>query len=177
MLTALVSLLAGLIGISSGAWLSYKFGDRAEQTRWQRAHLFRWDVNRLAVYSEYVEALKTEVRCCLTVASCLNLIERKVYTPIGEAQRALEDIANRRAACFDKLLLLADPSTVEAARAWQNSVRKLSDSLSLDPMSSRIEFNVLVEATGDNRDLFQNAARASLGNEAVPAPDRTSRKW
>jgi hypothetical protein len=121
-MSALLEQLPTLIGVMLGALMSYGASALTERSTWRRAQAARWDERRLQAYADYAAALKTEIRLCLRMATSLNLATSTHPLAPEAGVELLEEAEDRRSQLFENLLLLAQPSTIEAARKWQRAV-------------------------------------------------------
>ncbi|WP_153275402.1 hypothetical protein [Rhodococcus sp. P1Y] len=107
--------------------------------------------------------MKREVHLCIRMAAAMHLgtMDEAPLENV-EGVRLLNATEERRADAFEGLLLLADKQTIDAARAWHESVWRLRDTVNGTRTVDQDTFMSLFRATGVARDDFHQAARQSL---------------
>jgi hypothetical protein len=167
-----VTQILTIAGVLLGSAATFVVTTSAERLRWRRTQSARWDDKRLAAYTEYSNAVKRMVRLCRRIAETRNLLATgrpvdvdAAFTELGEAETA-------RTLTWETVLLLGDPATVSAARAWHEQVWRLERIL----RAENPEESAFVEAyktTMLRRNEFYACARADLGVGSGTLPELT----
>ena len=122
----IVTQVLTIAGVLLGSTATFIATSATERTRWRRAHSARWDDKRLLAYAEYANAVKRAVRLCRRIAETKNLLS--TGRPIEDIEAALTELADaetERAVKWETVLLLGEPETISAARAWHEKVWQL----------------------------------------------------
>jgi hypothetical protein len=145
-----------------GGIVSYVGAYATERRRWARERSSRWDARRLEAYLEYARALKEESRLTLRIATALGVGTATDPISLEDGRPLRQAAEHERSALFESLLLLGDPLTVSAARAWQqagwDAYRYL---INVSPPTNE-GFTPLYEIAGEKRDAFYVSARIGL---------------
>jgi hypothetical protein len=168
-----------------GGIVSYIGASLTERIRWARERSSRWDHSRLDAYMQYARALKEEVRITLRIASGLGAGTSTDQLTLDEGRLLRQVAEHERSALFEGLLLLGDPATVEAARAWQGAAWDVYQYLLATDAPQNDEFIALYEIVGTKRDAFYRSARIGLeifngdyvSTELPSAMERRSRRF
>jgi len=165
--------LPALLGVILGAAGTIAASAFADRGRWTRGMTVRWDERRLAAYIEYASTLKDiiSVLMRMTAENRPESLSRPMDREAGHA--ALAESESRRTRVWEQVLLLGDPPTIEAARAWRTEVRRL-EQLAARRTYSHSEWQSLVERVDHARDRFYAAARGGL---AVPGGAISTAAW
>jgi hypothetical protein len=158
---SVVQPLLALIGVAIGAFGSYLVGSATERVRWRREQSSRWDDRRAQAYAEYGYAVKNVYIQCLRLARL-----RAEETHVGqaaapEALSQLGALTAERTAKWELVLLLGDPETIAAARAWHRRIWQVELLARGDITGVGLE--ELVAAVNADRACFYTAARHDLG--------------
>src|SRR5438270_1656456 len=121
--------IAGVLLGSAGTFIATS---TTERTRWRRAQSARWDDRRLIAYVEYANAVKHMVRLCRRIAETKNLLTTGQPIDLDSADIALAEAETERALKWETVLLLGEPATISAARAWHEQVWRLEHMLRED---------------------------------------------
>ncbi|WP_233160533.1 hypothetical protein [Actinophytocola xanthii] len=128
----IVAQVLTIAGVLLGAAATFVVTSATERTRWQRAQSVRWDDKRLVGYAEYANAVKHMVRLCRRIAETKGLLSTGQPVDIDSTFAALADAETQRAAQWETVLLLGEPTTIVAARAWSEQVWRLEHILRQD---------------------------------------------
>nr|WP_232328552.1 cytochrome P450 [Kibdelosporangium sp. MJ126-NF4]CEL23501.1 putative secreted protein [Kibdelosporangium sp. MJ126-NF4]CTQ89115.1 putative secreted protein [Kibdelosporangium sp. MJ126-NF4] len=131
----IVAQILTFVGVLLGAAATFLVTTVTERTRWRRAQVARWDEKRLQAYTEYANTVKQMVRLCRRVAETKKLLPTGEPVDIDDAFTALSEAETDRALKWETVLLLGDPATVVAARAWHEQVWQLESILRNDETS------------------------------------------
>jgi hypothetical protein len=165
-IVAQVLTIAGVLLGSAATFVATSVGER---TRWRRAQTARWDDKRLAAYAEYANAVKRAVRLCRQIAETKDLLDTGQRIDIDAGFAALAEAETERAIKWETVLLLGEPATISAGRAWHEQVWRLAAIL-------RKDGSTFVEAYKDAmrlRNEFYARARADLNVSSGDLPELT----
>jgi hypothetical protein len=152
-LPALLGVLVGTLGTILATYVT-------ERARWSRAKSVRWDERRLDAYAEYARALKSVSLLAMRLYAATDPtwpstpLDRETGLPL------LVEAQAERSKAWERVLLLGDAATVDAAREWSDAVRALS-SVVRRP-DSRLDWEAAVRDLDRCRDRFYEAARGGL---------------
>ena len=149
-----------------------KTGTLAERNRWRRERDARWDNARMSAYAEYGDAVKKVNHLASRIAAGRGLPHSvEPRTPDAAAMEALEEAGGVRARAWERVLLLGDPQTVAAARAWHEATWVLVY-YAQGRVPSPDQWEPAMRETEVTRDRFYACARKDLGvkGEAVSTP-------
>jgi hypothetical protein len=157
-----VQQLPALIGVVVGALASYLVSSATERRRWQHQQSTRWDEKRVQAYADYGNAVKNVFYLCgrITNSRGLGLMREKI--DIADALNELGRLASERSAKWETVLLLGDPDTVLAARAWHRLVGDMQRFVR-DNRADAGEWEALFDKVEAARATFYEAARRDLG--------------
>jgi hypothetical protein len=167
-----VTQILTIAGVLLGSAATFAVTTTTERIRWRRTQSARWDDKRLAAYTEYANAVKRMVRLCRRIAETRNLLGGGRPIDLDAAFAELAETETERALNWETALLLGDPATISAARAWHEQVWQLERLLRED----RPEEATFVEAykkTMRLRNDFYACARADLGIASGTLPELT----
>ena len=170
-MTDLVQALPTLIGVVIGALASYLATTANERARWKREQLTRWDENRAQVYAEYGTAVKSQYELCKRVAAARGIPTTAEPLEPGRGIDQLARIESKRAAKFERVLLMGSPDTVTAARTWHRAVWDL-ELFARGVHDDPVEWRATDDAAMEARTWFYNAARQDLGVMSGQLPAR-----
>ncbi|MBO2450751.1 hypothetical protein J4573_26855 [Actinomadura barringtoniae] len=159
--------LPALVGVVIGAIGSYTVSSLTERSRWRRARAERWDQSKLQAYTRYANSLKAQFRIATRIAAARGLATAVEPMDPHEGLQQFAEAESRRTAEWESMLLLADVTTIAAARAWHEAVwglRPYIRGLHDDPE----DWRRALQRTSHARDGFYAAARNDLGIEGVP---------
>jgi len=162
-----VQQLPALIGVLIGAAGSYLVTSVNERARWRREQSRRWDPARLQAYVDYGNAVKKVFHLAARIAAYRGLHTQMSPLASGEGQALLEAAAQERTAKWETVLLLGDPATIAAARAWHVSVWRLEHFAKGNAQGTE-QWNAAVAEAGVKRQRYYEAARRDLGIGGVP---------
>lgn len=162
-MSEIVNQLPVLIGVIVGAVMSYVGSALTERSRWRRSITTRWDEKRLDAYANYADSVKQEIRLSMRMAADLQLGPRARPLPLEVGLPLLAEAEDRRSTNFEKVLLLGDKETINAARQWQRSVWELQFTLQDDPDERRQKFLEGYSKADAARARFHELARLDLG--------------
>jgi hypothetical protein len=172
MSSPLLTQLPALVGVCVGALATYTTTSLTERARWRRDRAIRWDDARMRAYAEYGDAVKKVSHLASRIAAGRDFLHSvEPLTPDAEAMEALGDADGARARAWESVLLLGDPQTVAAARAWHQAVWRLVW-FAQGRLTAVEQWEPSMRETQVTRDAFYDCARRDLGvkGEAVPTP-------
>ena len=126
----------------------------------------------MRAYADYGDAVKKVSHLASRIAAGRGFPHSvEPLVPDAGALEALEDADGARARAWESVLLLGDPQTVAAARAWHQAVWRLVW-FARARLSAVEQWEPSMRETEVARDAFYNCARRDLGvkGEAVPTP-------
>jgi hypothetical protein len=168
----LVQQLPALVGVAVGALATYATTALGERARWRRDRAARWDAARMRAYAEYGDAVKKVSHIASRIAAGRGLPHSvEPLAPSTEAMETLSNAGGDRARAWEPVLLLGDPETVSAARAWHQAVWRL-EWYAAGRLTAADQWEPAMRATEVARDWFYGCARKDLGvsGGAVPTP-------
>jgi hypothetical protein len=152
-----------LVGVLLGGSISYVFTSRLERARNRREMVIRWDIRKYEAFVEYLAAVTRMARMCgqLVRARGWDPLAAEVEPEAG--RKALDEFESARTAAYERVVMLADETGIEAADVLNAAVWKLEwfgrgavDDCSVADW--REALSVYTAAL----DRFQQAARANL---------------
>jgi hypothetical protein len=168
----LVQELPVLIGVGVGALASFATTSLGDRARWRRERAARWDEARMRAYAEYGDAIKKVTHLASRIAAGRGLPHSvESLAPDAAAIEALSNAGGERARAWESVLLLGDPETVAAARAWHQAVWRL-EWFATGRLTAADQWEPAMRETEVTRDRFYDCARRDLGVKggAVPTP-------
>jgi hypothetical protein len=163
-----------IAGVLLGSAATFVVTSTTERTRWRRAQSARWDDRRLLAYSEYANAVKHMVRLCRRIAETKDLLSTGQPIDLDTAFTALAEAETQRAAQWETVLLLGEPATISAARAWSEQVWQLEFILRQDHPDAS-SFVTAYRNAMRLRNEFYAHARTDLHITSGPLPELTWR--
>ncbi|MFL6143232.1 MAG: hypothetical protein ACJ72N_15385 [Labedaea sp.] len=170
----IVAQVLTIAGVLLGSATTFVVTSTTERTRWRRAQSARWDDKRLLAYSEYADAVKHMVRLCRRIAETKGLLSTGQAVVLDPAFAALAEAETERAARWEAVLLLGDPTTISAARAWSEQVWRLERILREEHPDASSFISAYQDAMR-LRNEFYARARADLDITTGPLPELTWR--
>lgn len=168
----IVAQVLTIAGVLLGSAATFIVTSSTERTRWRRTQTARWDDKRLAAYADYANAVKHMVRLCRRIAETKGLLSTGEPIELDSAFAALAEAETRRAAQWETVLLLGEPATISAARAWSEQVWLLEHILRDNhPVAS--SFTDAYRGAMRLRNEFYAHAREDLGITSGPLPELT----
>ena len=161
--------LPALIGVVIGAAASYLVGTATERTRWRREQSSRWDEKRAQAYAEYSHAIKCLYIHSLRIANSRMRGDMSDSTDYGEALAELSRLVDERTEKWEIVLLLGDPETIAAGRAWHRHVWQM-EFFARGERTDNDQYNRLREEVDSDRARFYEAARNDLGIKSGEVP-------
>ncbi|MBB5958207.1 hypothetical protein FHS29_004815 [Saccharothrix tamanrassetensis] len=161
-----------IAGVLLGSAATFVVTSTTERTRWRRAQSARWDDKRLLAYSEYANAVKPMVRLCRRIAETKGLLSTGEPVDLGSAFADLAEAETERAARWETVLLLGEPATISAARAWSEQVWRLEHILRDDQPDASAFIDAYRNAMR-LRNEFYDRARTDLDITSGPLPELT----
>ncbi|MFI9811732.1 hypothetical protein [Saccharothrix variisporea] len=168
----IVAQVLTIVGVLLGSAATFVVTSTTERTRWRRAQSARWDDKRLLAYSEYANAVKHMVRLCRRIAETKGLLSTGQPIDLDSAFTALAEAETERAARWETVLLLGEPTTISAARAWSEQVWRLERILREDNPDSS-SFADAYRSAMRLRNEFYARARVDLDIASGPLPELT----
>ena len=170
----IVAQVLTIAGVLLGSATTFIVTSATERTRWRRAQSARWDDKRLLAYSEYANAVKHMVRLCRRIAETKGLLTTGQPIDLDSAFADLADAETQRAAQWETVLLLGEPTTISAARAWSEQVWQLEHILREDHPGTSSFIDSYRNAMR-LRNEFYTHARTDLDITSGPLPELTWR--
>lgn len=161
-----------IVGVLLGSAATFVVTSATERARWRRAQSARWDDKRLLAYSEYANAVKHMVRLCRRIAETKGLLSTGQPIDLTTAFTALAEAETQRAAQWETVLLLGEPTTISAARAWSEQVWHLEHILREDHPEASSFTNAYRDAMRLRNEFYAHA-RTDLGITSGPLPELT----
>ncbi|WP_433264608.1 hypothetical protein ACQPZF_35540 [Actinosynnema sp. CS-041913] len=161
-----------IVGVLLGSAATFVVTSTTERIRWRRAQSARWDEKRLLAYSEYANAVKHMVRLCRRIAETKGLLSTGQPVDLDDSFAALAEAETERAARWETVLLLGEPATISAARAWSEQVWRLELILREDQPDAS-SFIDAYRNTMRLRNEFYARARVDLDITSGPLPELT----
>ncbi|HWO64311.1 MAG TPA: hypothetical protein VNO31_30190 [Umezawaea sp.] len=168
----IVAQVLTIAGVLLGSAATFIFTSTIERARWRRTQSARWDDKRLLAYSEYANAVKQMVRLCRRIAETKELLATGQPLDLDTAFTALAEAETERAARWETVLLLGDPTTISAARAWSEQVWQLEHILR-EKTPSPTAFTNAYRNAMRLRNNFYAHARGDLDITSGPLPELT----
>jgi hypothetical protein len=167
----IVQQLPVLTGVVIGALASYLVSSATERAQWRRQQAARWDDKRVQVYADYGYSVKNVYIACLRIVENRGLNTKSVPTDpqvFGEFER----LTTERTAKWESVLLLGNPETIAAARAWHRSIWQME--VIARGIRAETAWAAILDKVNDARTRFYEAARRDLGitSGRVPHVDR-----
>ncbi len=162
-----------LVGVVVGAAASYATVSLGERKRWRRKLSTRWDQRRLSTYMDYAASVKNLFHLALRLATARGVSTLVVPMDPVEGARLCAEAEERRSTHWESVLMLGDPETISAARAWHGAVLRLIQT-SLKSEFSVADWEAARAVTAGARDRYYESARASLG---VAGFDKSADVW
>ncbi|XVS62900.1 hypothetical protein ACQPYE_32265 [Actinosynnema sp. CA-299493] len=168
----IVAQVLTIVGVLLGSGATFVVTSATERTRWRRAQSARWDDKRLLAYSEYANAVKRMVRLCRRIAETKGLLSTGQPVDLDSAFTDLAEAETDRAARWETVLLLGEPATISAARAWSEQVWRLEHVVREDDPDPS-SFTDAYRSAMRLRNEFYASARADLDITSGPLPELT----
>lgn len=168
----IVTQVLTIAGVLLGSAATFVVTTTIERTRWRRSQSTRWDDKRLTAYTEYANAVKRSVRLCRRIAETRNLLATGRPIDLDAAFAELAEAETERALSWETVLLLGDPASIAAARAWHEQVWRLERILREDHPDG-MTFVEAYKNTMRLRNDFYACARADLGVAGGTLPELT----
>jgi hypothetical protein len=172
----IVAQVLTIAGVLLGAAATFVVTSTTERTRWRRAQSARWDDKRLLAYSEYANAVKHMVRLCRRIAETKGLLSTGQPIDLDSAFTDLAEAETQRAARWETVLLLGEPATISAARAWSEQAWRLERLLRDNHPDDHPDASPFIDTYRNAmrlRNEFYAHARADLGITSGPLPELT----
>jgi hypothetical protein len=168
----IVAQVLTIAGVLLGSAATFIATTTTERIRWRRTQFARWDDKRLMAYTEYANAVKRSVRLCRRIAETRNLLTTGQPIDLDAAFADLAEAETERALKWETVLLLGDPATISAARAWHEQVWRLESILHEDS-PGETSFIDAYKKTMRLRNDFYTRARADLDVTSGTLPELT----
>jgi hypothetical protein len=159
-----------IAGVLLGSAATFIVTSATERARWRRAQDARWDDKRLIAYTEYANAVKQMVRLCRRIAETKSLLPTGQPIDLDAAFTAIAEAETERALKWETVLLLGEPSTIDAARTWHEQVWRLEHILR-EEHPDRDSFVNAYQDAMRLRNEFYGHARKDLGITSGPLPE------
>jgi hypothetical protein len=166
--------LPALIGVVVGALASFMAGAASERARWRREQSARWDDRRAQAYADYGYAVKNVYVQCMRVAAMRRRKAAGERADYAEALAGLSVLTDERTAKWESVLLLGNPQTVAAARAWHRRVWQV-ERFARGERTDFEQWDALMTDIMADRARFYAEARRDLGITSGELPP--SGRW
>jgi hypothetical protein len=166
--------LPALLGVITGAVLSYAFTSVSERGRWKRGLSIRWDERRLTAYIEFANAVKISANIVVLILAEKGVLTANTGLTESEGLAMLSDAEGERSLKFDGVLMLGDTATITAATELSRRVWRLH---SFARGELRVDVEIWAEAFEEYRRAridFYHAARRSMGVPAASIQQRSA---
>ena len=154
--------LPALIGVVVGAGGSYLATSTGARTQWARSERARWEDKRIQVYAEYGHALKRAYELSKRISASRGLPTTAQPTPVEQGLAELSLTSIRGAELWESLLLLGEPSTIAAAKAWHQKIWRM-EAFANGQLTDPAEWRKAITAADETRSRFYETARRNLG--------------
>ena len=161
-MSGIIQQLPALIGVVVGALASYLAGAASEHARWRREQSARWDDRRAQAYADYGYAIKNVYVQCTRVAAMRSQGTGGDQVAYDEALAELGKLTDERTAKWESVLLLGNPETITAARAWHRRVWQV-ERFARGERADTDQWDALMEDITADRARFYAEARRDLG--------------
>jgi hypothetical protein len=168
----IVAQVLTIAGVLLGSAATFVVTSTTERTRWRRAQSTRWDDKRLLAYSEYANAVKHMVRLCRRIAETKGLLSTGRPVDVDSAFDDLAEAETQRAARWETVLLLGEPATISAARAWSEQAWQLEHILRDDHPDTSSFIDAYRNAMRLRNEFYAHA-RTDLDITSGPLPELT----
>jgi hypothetical protein len=168
-LNGFYSQLPALIGVVVGAGASYLATSAGARSQWARTQRVRWEEKRVQVYAEYAHAVKRLYELSKRICASRGLPTAGPPIPVEQGLTELALASIRRAELWESLLLLGNPSAIEAARAWHTSVWHM-EAFANGQLTDPVEWREAIAAADKNGYKFYEVARHDVGVDSGPLP-------
>jgi hypothetical protein len=168
-MASVVQQLPVLIGVAVGALASYLVTSATERTRWQRQQATRWDDKRAQIYADYGYAVKNVFEICKRIAAHNGLGTKSDPLDPAKASDELGRLTAERTAKWESMLLLGNPETIAAARAWHRLIWHM-ELFARGARTDEKEWLSLLAEVAIARTRFYEAARLDLGIKGGHVP-------
>jgi hypothetical protein len=128
----------------------------------------------MQAYAMYGDIIKRVYNLTIRMAAARGLPHTiEPLTPDADAMGALNEAEEKRAVAWESVLLLGDPETVAAARAWHQQIWRLIW-FAQGRLTDAEEWQAALKETAEARDRFYHYARRDLGvtGRAVATPSQ-----
>jgi hypothetical protein len=129
----------------------------------------------MRAYAEYAQAVKKVFYLALRIGVARGLPHpTEPLEPDPQAMELLSKAEAERASAWESVLLMGDPQTVAAARAWHQTIWHLVG-FAQGRVEGANQWQAAKDASAQARDKFYESARRDLGvqGEAVTTPPWT----
>lgn len=168
----IVAQVLTIAGVLLGSSATFIATSMTERTRWRRTHSARWDDKRLVAYAEYANAVKRAVRLCRRIAETKNLLTTGQPIELDSGFAAIAEAETERAIKWETVLLLGEPATISAGRAWHEQVWRLEAILRKEDQDESLFVDAYKKAML-LRNEFYSRARADLNVSSGTLPEPT----
>jgi hypothetical protein len=168
-MSGIIQQLPALIGVVVGALASYLAGAATERARWRREQSARWDDKRAAAYADYAYAVKNVYVQAMRAAEMRRDSGGEDTAAYEDALAELGKLTDDRTAKWESVLLLGDPETIAAGRAWHRRIWQV-ERFARGERTDMDQLDSVLEDVNDDRVRFYAAARHDLGitSGAIP---------
>lgn len=175
-MNVLLQQVPALLGVVTGAAITFLLAAAGERARWRRDQATRWDAARMQTYADYADAVKRVVHVATRMAAARGLRHSSEPIAIEEGQVQLALAAQALATHWERVLLLGDRATIEAARTWHQCVWQL-EFYARGHLDGADGWQAALDAFERTRAEFYRCARRDLGLGSVDVPPGTVPAW
>jgi hypothetical protein len=161
-MNGLLQQIPALVGVIVGVVTTYVLTTAGERARWRRDQRVRWDEARMGAYVEYGNAVKRVVHVASRMAVTRGLPHSSEPVPLADGLAELNEATAARTATWESVLLLGDPDTITAARAWHQCVWEL-EFFARGRLTGEDEWTTALADFERTRHDYYRAARHDLG--------------
>jgi hypothetical protein len=167
---------SALFGAVIGAILTFTLSNLGERHRWRRDQRVRWDAARLQAYVDYGNAVKRVVHVASGMARTRGLRHASEAVPLEQGQVELGTAVADRTAKWESVLLLGHHDTLQAARAWHQSVWQL-EFFARGVLTGEEAWGEALDEFERTRNEFYRCARTDLGLAGQVPPTSWPPRW
>ena len=168
--------LPALAGVVVGALASYLATSAAERARWRRSQSVRWDERRVDAYADFSHALKRCLMLSQRIAASSGYASAAQPIEPAVGLDLLAKAEEGRASQWERVLLLGDAATIEAAREWLVEGWRM-EWFARGLLTGEAGWLDACESGKACRQRFYDAARRDLGIHAKFPPDTPSPRF
>ncbi|MEV4177790.1 hypothetical protein [Nonomuraea sp. NPDC049709] len=163
------AILPPLIGVVVGAVGTCFATSFTDQRRWRRNQAVRWDEHRLSAYVEFAARVKDTYNLTCRISAPYRPHSASVHLDWETGLALIAEADRERARSLEKVLILGDEATADAALEWREAVWQLQV-YTLSKPANWDEWVPLRDQMDAKRAAFYEAVRMNLN---VPRLSKT----